>query len=75
MTYEVTLRQAGGSISATLPKNVAERYKLNVGDRVFLRETDEGVLITPYDPDVQEALAIVSDMSREYKNALRELAK
>lgn len=75
MTYEATLRQAGGSISATLPKAVAEKFKLNVGDKVFLKETDEGVLITPYDPEIDEALSIVADMSREYRNALRELAK
>ena len=75
MTHELTLRQAGGSISAILPKSVAERYKLQVGDKVFLQEKDEGLLITPYDPDVQEALSIVADMSREYRNALFELAK
>ena len=75
MTYELSLRQAGGSISVTLPKSLTDRYKLHVSDRVFLKETDDGILITPYDPDVQEALSIVSDMSREYRNALRELAK
>jgi len=66
---------AGGSVSATLPKSIVDRYKLKVGDTVFLRETDDGILITPFDPGVQEALSIVADMSKEYRNALRELAK
>ena len=75
MALQTTLRQAGGSISAILPKSLVDRYKLKVGEKVFLRETDEGVLITPYDPDVSEALEITANMSRTYRNALRELAK
>ena len=35
MTREVTLRQAGGSLSATLPKDMAERLHLEAGDRVL----------------------------------------
>ena len=75
MTYELTLRQAGGSVCATLPKAVIEKYKLQVGDKAFLTETQDGILITPYDPDVEEALSVVADMSRKYRNAMRELAK
>jgi hypothetical protein len=31
MTREVTLRQAGGSVSATLPKEMADRLRLEAG--------------------------------------------
>jgi len=31
MTKEVTLRQAGGSVSATLPKDMADRLRLEAG--------------------------------------------
>ena len=51
MTKEVTLRQAGGSVSATLPKDMADRLRLEAGDRVLAVETDRGILLTPYDPD------------------------
>ena len=40
MTKEVTLRQAGGSVSATLPKDMADRLRLEAGDRVLAVETD-----------------------------------
>src|SRR5258708_32023577 len=56
MTKEVTLRQAGGSVSATLPKDMADRLRLEAGDRVLAVETDPGILLTPYDPDAQRAL-------------------
>ena len=38
MTKEVTLRQAGGSASATLPKDMADRLRLEAGDRVLAVE-------------------------------------
>ena len=50
MTKEVTLRQAGGSVSATLPKDMADRLRLEAGDRILAVETDRGILLTPYDP-------------------------
>jgi putative addiction module antidote len=75
VTRGLTLRQAGGSISATLPKDMADRLHLEAGDRVLAIETDRGILLTPYDPQTEEALAIASKVSGKYRSALRELAK
>ena len=75
MTRGRKLRQAGGSISATLPKDMADRLHLAAGDTIFAIETDRGILLTPYDPQTEEALAIASMVAGKYRNALRELAK
>ena len=75
MTRGLKLRQAGGSISATLPKDMAERLHLSAGDTVLAVETDRGILLTPYDPQTEEALALAAKVSGTYRNALRELAK
>jgi putative addiction module antidote len=75
MTKELKLRRAGGSISATIPKDMADRLHLGAGDMVLAVETDRGILLTPYDPEVEEALAIAGSVSGRYRNALRELAK
>jgi len=75
MTRRLKLRQAGGSISATLPKDMADRLHLSAGDTVLAVETDRGILLTPYDPQTEEALAIAANVSGKYRNALRELAK
>jgi len=75
MTREITLRQVGGSIGATLPKDMADRLHLGVGDRVFAVETEHGILLTPFDPVVQEALEIAGKVAGRYRNALRELAR
>lgn len=75
MTREVKLRQAGGSISATLPKDMADRLHLEAGDRVLAVETDRGILLTPYDPDAEQALKVAARVAKKYRNALRQLAK
>jgi putative addiction module antidote len=72
---EIILRQAGGSVSATLPKDMADRFRVEPGDRVLAIETDRGILLTPYDPETEEALAIAGKAARKYRNALKELAK
>lgn len=57
MAPEVTLRQSGGSVSATIPKELARRFHLEPGDRIQAIETEDGILLTPFDPTVQQALA------------------
>jgi len=75
VTKEVTLRQAGGSVSATLPKDMADRLRLEAGDRVLAIETDRGILLTPYDPEHERALRVAAKAAKKYRNALRELAR
>ena len=75
MVRELKLRQAGGSVSATIPKDMAERLRLGVGDRVLAVETDQGILLTPYDSDVEAGLAVAAHAAKKFRNALRELAK
>lgn len=75
MVKEVKLRQAGGSVSATLPKEMVDRLHLGSGDRVFAVETEKGILLTPYDPNVERALEIAAQAAGKYRNALRRLAK
>jgi antitoxin MazE len=75
MIRTVKLRKMGGSVGATLPKDLAERLHLDVGDEVFVQATDEGLLITPYDPTFAKAMAVYRRGAKKYKNALRELGK
>jgi putative addiction module antidote len=72
---KVTLRQVGGSIGATLPKDMADRLHVKAGDEVFMVETDQGILLTPYDPTFDRAMAAYRRTASKYRNALRELSK
>jgi antitoxin MazE len=75
MVREITLRQAGGSVTATLPKDMADRLHIGPGDKVYAIETDRGVLLTPYDPDFEEALNAFDQVRRQYRNTLKRLAE
>lgn len=75
MVKEITLRQAGGSVTATLPKEMVERLQVGPGDRMFAIETENGVLLTPYDPDFHEAMQAFGEVRRQYRNALKKLAE
>lgn len=74
MMKQVRLRQAGGSVSATLPKEMLDRMQLRAGDAVFAIDTPDGILLTPYDAETARALEIARAGARRYRNALRRLA-
>ncbi|HEX6990456.1 MAG TPA: AbrB/MazE/SpoVT family DNA-binding domain-containing protein [Gemmatimonadales bacterium] len=75
MTRELKLRQAGDSVAATLPKDMADRLHLGAGDRVLAVETEQGILLTPYDPALKESLDLAARAANKYRNALRQLAR
>ena len=75
MVRSVKLRRMGGSVGATLPKDLADRFHMEPGDEVMAVETAQGILLTPYDADVEEALRVAAQVQKEYREALRELAK
>lgn len=75
MVRNVKLRRMGGSVGATLPKDMAERLHLQAGDEVLAIETADGILLSPYDLDVEEGLALAAEAQKRYRGALRELAK
>lgn len=75
MVRKITLRQVGGSIGATLPKDMADRLHVQAGDEVFIVETDQGILITPFDPAFDQAMVAYKRTAAKYRNALRELSR
>ena len=75
MIKRQTLKKIGGSVATVLPKSMLDRFHLEAGDEVMIVETDKGLLVTPFDPDFQEAMEIYARGARKYRNAMRELAK
>lgn len=75
MIKEVTLRQYGGSLGTTLPKAMTDRLNLAAGDKLYVVETEQGILLTPFDPEFARVLEAEERVSKQYQNALSELAK
>jgi putative addiction module antidote len=74
MTKQTRIRAIGNSAGTTIPKAMLKRYHMTEGDRVHLIETEDGILITPFDPDFAEAMQIYEEGARSFRNAMRELA-
>jgi putative addiction module antidote len=75
MVKEVSVRQMGGSVGTTLPREMAERFQLEPGDRLFAIDTEEGILLTPYDPEFAAGFAAYRRGAKKYRNALAALAR
>ena len=75
MTQTQKLRQLGGSVATIIPKPMLDRLHLEAGDEIFLVETEDGLMLTPFDPDFEDALAAYQRGAKKYRNALRKLAE
>lgn len=69
------LTQIGNSLGIILPKEVLARLKLQKGDAVFVTDAANGVMLTPYDPDLDQQLEIGREFMREYRDTFHQLAK
>lgn len=75
MTQTQKLRKLGGSVATIIPKPMLDRLHLEAGDEIFLVETEDGLMLTPFDPDFEDALAAYQRGAKKYRNALRKLAE
>ncbi|WP_299162801.1 AbrB/MazE/SpoVT family DNA-binding domain-containing protein [Accumulibacter sp.] len=69
------LTQIGNSLGLILPREVLARLKLQKGDTVFVTDAANGVMLTPYDPDLDQQLEIGREFMREYRDTFHQLAK
>jgi putative addiction module antidote len=69
------LTQIGNSVGVILPKDVLARLKLEKGDTVFVTDAANGVMLTPYDPALNEQLEAGREFMREYRDTFHQLAK
>ena len=58
-----------------LPKEALARLRVKKGESVFLTESSEGFVLTPYDPALEEQVAAGRAFMREYRDTFHQLAK
>ena len=71
----VKLQKLGGSVAAVIPKAFLDQLHVAGGDEVYIVEVEEGLLITPFDPEFDEAMALYERGARRYRNSLRDLER
>lgn len=69
------LTQIGNSVGVILPKEILARLKLKKGSSVFVTETPNGYVLTPYDPALAEQIEAGREFMREYRDTFHQLAK
>ena len=75
MNQKTTVRRIGGSIGIIVPKSIAEEMSIEEGDELYVTTNEEGINLTPYDPDFADAMNDAREFMRSHRNAFRELAK
>jgi putative addiction module antidote len=72
---KLKLRAVGTSTGLVFPKESLNRLNVKRGDTLFLVETADGFLITPYDPELEKQLELGREILRDHRDTLRALAK
>lgn len=76
MVLELKLRKIGNSVGVVLPKEALARLNASEGDSIFFTESPDGAFrVTAQAPDFAQKMKVFDNLSRRYRNALRELAK
>lgn len=69
------LRKIGSSTGVILPKDLLDSFHLQEGDQLFVDINQNGLLLTPYDPEFEATMQAFNRTRKKYRNALRQLAK
>lgn len=69
------VRKVGNSLGVLLPKQIIHDMHLKKGDELYVLEVEDGITLTPYDPNFDKAMAAYDEFAHRYRNALKELAK
>jgi len=73
---KLEIKKIGNSTGLILPKELLARLGLEQGDELFATiEPDQGLKLSRYEDKHAEVMRIARDVMREYRDALKELAK
>lgn len=74
MADSVKIRKIGNSLGVTLSDSV-RALGLEEGDSLYVVRTETGIELTPYDPDLAEALDTAREFMRKHPNAMKALSE
>jgi len=71
MTKKLRVRRVGGGLGISLPKDLG----FEEGDELYAIRTADGLHLTPFDPDFEQAMQAASDFTKRYPNLMKTLAE
>jgi putative addiction module antidote len=75
MTRKLKVAAIGNSTGVILPRDVLERLRVDRGDELMVRETPDGIVLSPYDPELARQMDVAEKIMRRRRNLLRKLAE
>lgn len=69
------LTTIGNSTGLVLPKELLERLRVEKGDTLHVVETENGIELTPYDPQFAEQMDAAEKIMRRHRDVLKRLAE
>ncbi|WP_017296108.1 AbrB/MazE/SpoVT family DNA-binding domain-containing protein [Geminocystis herdmanii] len=73
--FKLKVTTVGNSTGVVLPKEILAKMHIEKGDNLYLTPTPNGFEITPYNPEFEKEMDTARKVMKQYRNALRELAK
>lgn len=71
---ELKLTTVGNSVGVVLPKELLARLRLGKGDKLYVSETAEGLMLRPYDPALATQMQVAEQLMQKRRNLLHKLA-
>jgi len=75
MRAVLKIRNVGSSAGVILPKDLLDQLKLRIGDELAVKQTEDGLELSPYDAEFARRVRVFERSHRKFRNAYRELAK
>ena len=75
MTRPLKIRKWGGSYGVTLPRQVLDDLGVSEGDLLYAVRTPNGIELTRFDPEFDQAVEAGKDFMRRYPNSMNKLAE
>ncbi len=72
---KVKVTPIGNSMGILLPKEALAKLKTGKGETLYLVDSPEGLMITPYQQNFEQQMEVAEKVMKKYRNALHELAK
>ena len=72
---ETKIVRVGNSLGMILSKEMLARMKVDQGDRLFIVETADGFILTPYDPTIADQVKRGQAFMKKYRDTFRALAQ
>ena len=75
LMIKVKLTSIGNSMGIVLPKEALKKLKIGKGETLYLVDSPEGFMLTPYQQNFEKQMEVAEKVMNKYRNALHELAK